>query len=230
MKETGMSKKQATRTAQWYENPLNSRIREQMKEKKITPTVLAGKLDLTVEAVRQWCGGYSRPDVDNICKIADIFGVSVDFIIGRTNFPNPNINAQGINERMGLSLEAQKKLGEIYTHAPHLITIFNGLCTDDLQTVLNEIHRFREVQNVISEISAQTDDTQTVVPELDVDIAGYKKTETGDLVQDVSLEAQIGHFSTKLEKAFDIGSLIDLSALLSIAVQKSCCDWIDSVL
>ena len=52
------------------------------KEKNITQEELAKKLDVSAQAVSKWENGGS-PDLELLPKIADYFGVSIDYLFSR---------------------------------------------------------------------------------------------------------------------------------------------------
>ena len=54
----------------------------------ISQAKLASMLNITQSAVTHWEGGNRQPDIDTINRLADIFGVSVDFLIGTTTVPD----------------------------------------------------------------------------------------------------------------------------------------------
>lgn len=84
-------------------------------EKMLTP--LAQRLDTLItdtsalkdhlgcssQAINQFKLGMSRPSLDNLCKIADFYGVSVDYLLGRTDVKKPDTNTQAVCEYTGLS-------------------------------------------------------------------------------------------------------------------------------
>lgn len=59
------------------------RIRDLRTCAGMTQRELADKLGISGAAVAQWETGDKRPTVDNLERLADIFGVSVDYILGR---------------------------------------------------------------------------------------------------------------------------------------------------
>lgn len=61
---------------------LNENIRALRLERKISQTTLARKLHVTQGAVSQWETGATRPDTEQLLTIADLFGVSVDALLG----------------------------------------------------------------------------------------------------------------------------------------------------
>lgn len=63
------------------EMKLGTRIAELRKENNITQFELAEKLGVTDRAVSKWETGGSYPDITLIVQIADMFNVSVDFLL-----------------------------------------------------------------------------------------------------------------------------------------------------
>ncbi|MEM1485747.1 XRE family transcriptional regulator [Oscillospiraceae bacterium PP1C4] len=61
----------------------SERLKALRKECKITQVALAEQLGISQQAVGKWETGRSTPDPMTLRKIADIFGVSTDFLIGR---------------------------------------------------------------------------------------------------------------------------------------------------
>lgn len=49
------------------------------------PNLLKDYLGCSVQAVNQYRLGTARPSLDNLCKIADFYSVSVDYLLGRTD-------------------------------------------------------------------------------------------------------------------------------------------------
>lgn len=98
--------KNTLKTAKWYDSPLNKRIRDLLSENKIKHEDFAKKLGISTEAVRLWCAGYARPDVDKIIVIANALKVSTDYLLGKSDVRSPDITDIAISEKLGLSDEA----------------------------------------------------------------------------------------------------------------------------
>ena len=56
------------------------------KEKGIGQKELAAELNLSVSTVSNHEKGVHSPDYETLCKIADYYGVTTDFILGRTDY------------------------------------------------------------------------------------------------------------------------------------------------
>ena len=65
------------------ENTLGKRIAAYRKNLKLTQDQLAEKLGLTAQAGSKWENDQSCPDITMLPKLADIFGVSTDALLGR---------------------------------------------------------------------------------------------------------------------------------------------------
>ncbi len=64
---------------------IGKRISEFRKAKDMTQYELADKLSISFQAVSNWERGNSMPDISKLPELAEIFGVTVDDILGRRN-------------------------------------------------------------------------------------------------------------------------------------------------
>ena len=56
--------------------------------KRITQGEIAEYIGTSRQAVSQYCNGVSVPSYDSLVKIADFFGVTTDYLLGRTDTPS----------------------------------------------------------------------------------------------------------------------------------------------
>lgn len=63
------------------ENAMLNRIQQLCLENKTTITKLERECGLANATIRRW--GTASPSADNLAKVADHFGVSVDYLLGR---------------------------------------------------------------------------------------------------------------------------------------------------
>lgn len=70
---------------------LGKRLSELRKEKGMTQEELAKALNITRSALSLYEIGKRDPDSATLKKIADFFGVSIDYLLGRTDLPNAYI-------------------------------------------------------------------------------------------------------------------------------------------
>lgn len=66
------------------------------KQKKITQDELASMLDVGKTTVSNYETGYSSPDKDTIIKMAGVFNVSIDYLLGRISAKEGDSLASGL--------------------------------------------------------------------------------------------------------------------------------------
>lgn len=68
---------------------IGNRIRELRKQNKMTQLDLADRLNVEFSNVSKWELGKNNPSTELIQKIAIIFNVSIDYLLGQTDTPSP---------------------------------------------------------------------------------------------------------------------------------------------
>ncbi len=63
---------------------LTDRLKELRKSFKLSQRALAGRLSVSQQTVAKWELGGATPNPEMLSEIADVFGVSVDYLIGRS--------------------------------------------------------------------------------------------------------------------------------------------------
>lgn len=64
-------------------NTLGTRLQELRKQKGLTQEQLAEKLNVTNQSVSKWEKDINAPDITLLVELADLFGTSVDYLLGR---------------------------------------------------------------------------------------------------------------------------------------------------
>ena len=95
------------------ENKIASNIKILRKEKLLTQEQLAEALGVTVGAVYKWENGRSVPEISMLMKLADIFNVSLDALVG---FEVLNGGATSIEKRIH-NLQREKRYDEAVMEA-----------------------------------------------------------------------------------------------------------------
>lgn len=67
-------------------NKFNERVKDLRTENGISRAELAEKLNVSVRLIAYWEGGQRECDFDTLLKIAETSSVSVDYILGRTDY------------------------------------------------------------------------------------------------------------------------------------------------
>lgn len=68
---------------------LSDRIRALRKEHGYSQEQMARKLHLTQGAISQWENGLTVPAADQLIALADVFGITVDDLLGREQQETP---------------------------------------------------------------------------------------------------------------------------------------------
>ena len=68
---------------------LSDRIRALRKEHGYSQEQMARKLHLTQGAISQWENGLTVPAADQLMALADVFGITVDELLGREQQETP---------------------------------------------------------------------------------------------------------------------------------------------
>ncbi len=66
------------------------RLKYLRKQRKISQLKLALDLNLNQNSISRYETGEREADYNTLIKLADYFGVSVDYLLGRTDNPNTN--------------------------------------------------------------------------------------------------------------------------------------------
>ena len=64
----------------------NQRLKDLRKENNISQLELAKLLNMTKMAISHWESGHSEPSISQLIEISNYFDVTVDYLIGKTNF------------------------------------------------------------------------------------------------------------------------------------------------
>ncbi|KAF5068683.1 MULTISPECIES: helix-turn-helix domain-containing protein [Anaerotignum] len=67
----------------------HERLRQLRKEKKITQAALAKELTYGATAISNYESGHNQPSISDLKKIASIFNVSLDFLLGVNEIRRP---------------------------------------------------------------------------------------------------------------------------------------------
>ncbi len=62
------------------------RFKELRQDKKLSQSKVAELLDVSPSVVCYWETDRSEPTAPNLVKIADLFGVTLDYLLGRQNY------------------------------------------------------------------------------------------------------------------------------------------------
>ncbi|WP_228113002.1 helix-turn-helix domain-containing protein [Streptococcus mitis] len=131
----------------------NTALKELRKEKKLTQTELASKLDISQKSYSNWESGKAEPTLDNIIKLANILDTTTDFLLGRTNidFGNDSKVYEEYKE-----LFSQNKKEEIKERYDHSFEFFIKAVAKQLNISVEE-----SLEKIISDIGNKTETNDT---------------------------------------------------------------------
>lgn len=67
-------------------NNFGKTIKELRTQQKLSQRQLGEKLDVCNQTVSFWESGKREPDLDTLVKISEYFGVTVDYLLGRSDY------------------------------------------------------------------------------------------------------------------------------------------------
>lgn len=65
------------------QKPIGDIMREKRSERHITQDLLSDLAGICIHTVRNWEQGKSYPNIEEAAKMADVFGCSIDELVGR---------------------------------------------------------------------------------------------------------------------------------------------------
>ena len=65
------------------------RLKEIRLNKKLTQKEIANHFNTSPQSYAQWEKGLRKPSAENLQKLADFFNVSTDYLLGKTDIPDP---------------------------------------------------------------------------------------------------------------------------------------------
>lgn len=68
---------------------MHKKIKQLRERHGLAQKDVAASLGVNPSAVTRWETGEKRPDLVNLVKLADLFDVSIDYLLGRTDNPVP---------------------------------------------------------------------------------------------------------------------------------------------
>ena len=64
-------------------------LKEARETNKLSQKYVAATVGVSAPTVSEWESGKKTPTVENLLKLSDLYGVTVDYLLGRSTFPAP---------------------------------------------------------------------------------------------------------------------------------------------
>ncbi len=93
-----------------YDDVFPTRLRETLKEKKVTQAELGALLGCSNQSVSLYCNGNTQPKIEDIVKISQFLGVSVDYLFGLSDIRTTDPATKSLCETLGLSNDSVELL------------------------------------------------------------------------------------------------------------------------
>lgn len=126
-----------------------NRLRELRKQKELTQTDLGKLLNLSKQTISVYENGGADPNPETLNKLADFFGVSVDYLLGRTDDPRT----------------PEQKIETAISDDPELMAFWKDLTQrQDLQLLFKQVRPLSPaaIKKIIKVIKAIEDEEDAV--------------------------------------------------------------------
>lgn len=169
---------------------LGEKIRKFRKELGITQTELAQKLNISFQAVSNWERGAAPPDLDNIVKLSQLFGITVD------NLLNTNLSNEPVY--IGIDGGATKTEFVVFTTTGKILKKFrlDGSNPNDIG-----------IEKCANILSQGIDTCLNEYPELNMIFAGLSGIGAGNNKKELSILLSLRYKHLKIEMDTDAANV-----------------------
>ena len=134
------------------------RLQSLMDSTKTTQQKLSDFIGVKRQSIAQYADGSILPTIEKLDKIADYFGVSADYLLGRTDMPSPSLDYIAVHALTGLSNEAIIALSNGRRFANEVRQAANDFITSEhFFTVSSLINDLKQMIQHEEEIASQAD-------------------------------------------------------------------------
>lgn len=95
-----------THTVDQYNACLPTRLRELLRDRKITQSKLSSDVGILNQSISQYLDGSVTPPLEKLIRLADYFNVSIDYLLGRTEVASTSIKKKEICKTTGLTAKS----------------------------------------------------------------------------------------------------------------------------
>lgn len=100
-----------------------------------TQQEVANRVGVSRQNVGKWLSGETTPDINTLGKIADAYGVSTDYLLGRTSVKSTDIELKAVCEYIGLSENAVTKIRSVINKDVKSSVLYEGIIVDILDYI-----------------------------------------------------------------------------------------------
>ena len=117
-----------------------TRLDELLEETNTTQEVLAEYLGFARQQISSYIHEKTSPDIKTVCKIADFFKVSTDYLLGIQDIKSDNPTVRDIHNLLGLS---EKSILKLLKHTEYLKCATNTQTPDQAFKAFNKLQNFK---------------------------------------------------------------------------------------
>lgn len=119
-------------------NKFKERFKKERKNKEITQKELADIFNADKSTISKYENGHNKPDLNLLIKYADFFGISTDYLLGRTN-------AKNASSRLVMEKEVAAILEEMIEDSQiiRLLKEIRHLSETDIEKILKIVKAFK---------------------------------------------------------------------------------------
>lgn len=104
----GISESKGGRPARNGDKPFTEIFRQLIQGE--TQQTAADKIGVSRQNIGKWLSGSTTPDIETLCRIADAYNVTTDYLLGRTLCKSSEPQLQDVCNYLGLSEKATAKI------------------------------------------------------------------------------------------------------------------------
>ena len=141
-----MGRKKNTTSEMNVAEKLSAPLTQRLNELITDSNELKDFLGCSIQAVNQNKLGISRPSLENLCKIADFYGVSTDYLLGRTLTKTSDMDKRAMCDYSGLTESALELLHSFKDNPDYSRIISAVLENETFQAILPQIPNLERVK------------------------------------------------------------------------------------
>ncbi len=135
----GISENKGGRPAKNGERPFTKIFRQLISGE--TQQAAADKIGVSRQNIGKWLNGCTTPDIETLCRIADAYNVTTDYLLGRTSNKTTDAELQAVCDYTGLSEKAIKIIKQMPPETE--LVLLNMLCeTEEMTKIIEVIAKF----------------------------------------------------------------------------------------
>ena len=198
------------------------RIKYLREKNGFTQKDIATRLGVEPAAISKYELDMREPNIEAIKKLATIFNVSIDYLLGRTpdvfvdETDRDTLDISGIKDKYNFTKKKMDKVKEIYKNDTTLSTAINELCcgagkTTFGETITNTNISMVEIDNIFNDFASSKDPKPQImmkVKDLENSIIIVEIDSFDDEEMPLDATDRIALYTTKLSQKYNVLGLV----------------------